>query len=226
MGGRERSGLSVLVTSLCVAAGLLAGRAIGRALRKSRAGTAEPVREEGSEHPEASLAGAPSSGSSDADGLGGFPCHLGDVVLAHHGEEAWLAGALVFHERLPMAILFIAPDAGGGRAIYGHPDPEPSLLWMVPLPAGSLALGAEPPSSIEYERERFERTRRLPYRAERVGTGAPDVGESVIVAEYSAAAGDRILVVIGAGGAHAWRGRRLELGMYDVLPSGKATLGE
>lgn len=220
MGGHERSGLSVLVTSLCVAAGLLAGRAIGRALRKSRT-TAEPAHKEGSEYSEASLAAAPSIGSSDVDGL---PCHLGDVVLTHHGEEAWLAGALVFHERLPMAILFIAPDAGGGRAIYAHPEPEPSLVWMVPLPAGSLAIGAEPPSSIEYEREQFERTRRLPYRVERAGTGAPDVGESVIVAEYSAATGDRILVVIGGGSAHAWRGRQLEPGMYDVLPSGKATL--
>jgi len=166
--------------------------------------------------------GAESTGLS----LGEFPCQLGDVILAHPAEEAWLAGALVFRERLPMAILFIAPDAGEGRAIYARPAPEPSLVWMAPLPKGSLVVGAEPPSSIEHDHERFERTRRLPYHVERLGTGAPDVGEEVTVGEYGAAKGDRILIVIGKGGAHAWRGRELEPGMYDVLPSGKSTLEE
>jgi hypothetical protein len=206
----------LLLAFLSVPVGILAGRAIGRALRKNHRGTPAIVPEARSSEPDEN--GLP------AATLDGFPCQLGDVILAHPEEEAWLAGALVFRERLPMAILFIAPDAGGGRAVYARPAPEPSLVWMVPLPQDALAIGAEPPSSIEHERERFERTRRLPYRVERLGTGAPDVGEMVIVAEYSAATGDRILVVVGGGGARAWRGRKLEPGMYDVLPSGKATL--
>jgi len=210
--------LSLLLAFLGVPLGILAGRAIGRALRRSRAETSGTLDEAPSEPKDA----AP----PNHDPLDGFPCRLGDVILAHPEEEAWLAGALVFRERLPMAVLFIAPDAGGGRAVYARPSPESSLVWMVPLAEGALAIGAEPPSSIEHERERFERTRRLPYRVDRIGTGAPDVGNPVIVAEYSAAAGDRILVVVGGGSARAWRGRRLEPGMYDVLPSGKATLDE
>jgi hypothetical protein len=216
----------LLLALLTVPAGIWAGRAIGRALRKPRDEEPETSREDGRGQEKIAVrAGTLESGSNEADEtLGGFPCHLGDVILAHPDEEAWLAGALVFREGLPMAVLFIAPDAGGGRAIYARPAPESSLVWMAPLPPGSLAIGAEPPSSIEHEQERFERVRRLPYRVARIGTGAPDVGDQVIVAEYSAAAGDRILVVIGGGRAHAWRGQRLEPGMYDVLPSGKATL--
>lgn len=219
--------MSLLLAFLSVPAGILAGRAIGRALRKGHGGAPGDAHEDGGKQEKnAHRAGSPDGGSNDADDiLDGFPCRLGDVILAHHGQEAWLAGALVFRERLPMAILFIAPDAGGGHAIYARAAPEPSLVWMTPLPATALAIGAEPPSSIEHERERFERTRRLPYRVERIGTGAPDVGSPVILAEYSAAGGgDRILVVVGGGNARAWRGRRLEPGMYDVLPSGEATL--
>ncbi len=203
------------MASLCVAAGLVAGRALGRAVRRRNGGTTP--REVGDKPGEVADAG---------DALEGFPCHLGDVVLAHPGEEAWLAGALLFREKLPMAALFIAPDAGGGRAIYARPAPDAMFVWLTPLPAGALAIGSEPPSSIEHQRERFERTRRLPYRVERLGTGAPDVGETVVVAEYGAAGGDWIVVVVGGGTARGWRGRRLEEGMYDVLPGGKGTLAE
>jgi hypothetical protein len=218
MDGGESAGLSLLLASLGVAGAILVGRAFARSLRNARDRTAEaPVEPKG--HPR----DAPPEA---ADPLSAFPCHLGDVVLAHQGEEAWLAGALVFFERLPMAILFIAPDAGGGRAIYAHPAPELSLAWLVPLPADSFAIGPEPPSSLEHDRERFERTRRLPYRVERMGTGAPDVGEKVIVAEYRGKTGDQLLIVAGGGNARAWLGRRLEPGMYDVLPSGKSTLNE
>jgi hypothetical protein len=159
------------------------------------------------------------AGGGDArPALAGFPCQLGDVILVSHGDEAWLAGALVFRERLPMAVLFIAPDAGGDRAIYARPAPSTSLVWLSPLAPDAIIMGREPPSAIEHEKERFDRTRRLPFKVERVGTGAPDVGEDVIVAEYSAATGDRLVVVVGAAGARAWRGRPLEEGTYEVLP--------
>jgi hypothetical protein len=122
-----------------------------------------------------------------------------------------------------MAILFIAPDAGGDRAIFARPAPQASLLWLSPAPSSRLVIGKEPPSSLEYEQERFERTRRVPYRVDRIGTGAPDVGQEVILAEYKAATGDRLVVVIGSEGARAWRGRVLEDGTYDLLPGSPPT---
>lgn len=219
--------MSLLLASLGVVGGILLGRAMARGLFRTKERRTEGAHREDAEAPQ-EIAREPTAPAAHADSasdaLSDFPCQLGDVVLARDGEEAWLAGGLVFRERLPMAVLFIAPDAGEGRAIFARPAPEPSLDWMVPLPAGSLPMGAEPPSTIEHEHERFERSRRLPYRVQRIGSGAPDVGDQVLVAEYSAAAGDRILVIAGGGTARAWRGRRLEPGMYDVLPSGKATL--
>jgi hypothetical protein len=200
--------VSLLLASLGVVGGMIVGRAIARAFRKPRIGPLAPKGDSSNE-----------AGGGDAGPpLAGFPCQLGDVILVSHGDEAWLAGALVFRERLPMAVLFIAPDAGGDRAIYARPAPNPSLLWLAPLASDAIIVGREPPSAIEHEKERFERTRRLPFKVERMGTGAPDVGEDVIVAEYGASTGDRLVVVVGAGGARAWRGRPLEEGTYEVLP--------
>jgi hypothetical protein len=202
--------VSVLLASLGVVGSMVLGRTILRAFRKSKLAP---------EGPKADGAG----GDDAVPPLAGFPCQLGDVILVSHGDEAWLAGGLVFRERLPMAVLFIAPDAGGDRAIYARPAPNASLLWLTPLASDALVMGREPPSAIEHEKERFDRTRRLPFRAERVGTGAPDVGEDVIVAEYSAATGDRLVVVVGAGRARTWRGRPLEEGTYEVLPGKSPT---
>jgi hypothetical protein len=140
------------------------------------------------------------------------------VLLASHGEEAWLAGALVFREPRPTAVLFIAPDAGGDRAVFARPKADASLLWLAPTILGEEEIGREPPSSLEIEELRFERTRRIPCRVERIGIGAPDLGEEVLLAEYLAATGDRLVVVVGAEGARAWRGRELEEGTYDRLP--------
>jgi hypothetical protein len=208
--------LSFLVASCSLAAGILIGRALARALRRrtdrahSSAATPDGAMPLGN------------AGDADAktsvDPLEGFLCHLGDVILAKTGEEAWLAGALVFRERLPMAALFVAPEAGTDRAIFVRPLPETSLLWLSPTAEGSLEIGREPPSSLEHARERFERTRRIPYRVDRIGTGAPDVGHDVILAEYRAATGDRLIVIAGGGQERAWRGRVLEEGSYDLLP--------
>jgi hypothetical protein len=193
--------LSLLLTSCGVAAGLLLGRAVARALRAPR--TPDP-------------SNAP---ARPEDPLADFPCHLGDVLLATNGDEAWLAGALVFREQLPVAALFIAPDAGADRGIFVRSTPPATLLWLAPTAPGTLVIGKEPPASVEHEGVRFERTRRVPYRVERVGTGAPDVGKEVIVAEYSASTGDRLVVITGGtGGERAWRGRVLEEGTYDLLP--------
>ena len=156
-----------------------------------------------------------------------FPCALGDVILRTGGEEAWLAGAVVFSEEVPVAALFLAPDAGGDHALFVRPRPTVSLSWLravAPATLDALKLGSEPPSAIELDGLWFERARRLPVHAVRVGTGAPDVGDEVIVAEYAASGVERLLVVAGPGVLRAWRGVLLEEALYEVIPSGASTL--
>ena len=67
-------------------------------------------------HPVARPRGAPpAAGPPPAT----FPCKLGDVVVrAAEGDEAWLAGVLMFEEDRPVAALFVAPEAGGNRAVF------------------------------------------------------------------------------------------------------------
>ncbi len=209
--------MSFLIAAAAVTGGLL----IARWFTRSRRGP-EAAPEGGPKTP-ARNAGPESKPKSEADPLTDFPCHLGDVVIGRGGEEAWLAGALVFLERVPTAALFVAPDAGGDRALFARAKPSPSLAWLRPIPPEDLVVGSEPPSSLEHKGTRFSRLRRIPFRVERLGTGAPDVGDQAIVAEYASGI-ERLLVVAGAGPARAWSGYALEEGTYDVLPAGKATL--
>jgi hypothetical protein len=229
--------VSLVVMSLLVAGGVLAGRWLAKAAGPG----AEPDEgREGEGGSDGSGERAPAAGEAEAPPPGAgadrdaaplaprellerFPCKLGDVVLRKTGDEAWLAGGLVFMEDAPVAAMFVAPDAGGDLGVYARPEPNPSLAWLAPVAAGDVLLGSEPPTALELQGERFERVRRLPVRVHRVGTGAPDVGESVILAEYASAAGERLVVVAGRGAAHAWRGHALEEGMYDVL-GGERTL--
>ncbi len=159
------------------------------------------------------------------DLLEGFACKLGDVIIRAGGDEAWLAGALVLAEDAPVAVLFVAPDAGSDRAVLARARGE-ALLWLSPLGPDEIVTGAEPPSAIEHGATRFDRVRRLPLRVERIGSGTPDVGDRVLFAEYTASTGERLVILIGAGAPRAWRGVALEEGMYDLLPGGKATLGD
>ena len=154
-----------------------------------------------------------------------FPCALGDIVMRTlDGAEAWLAGAIVLREDAPAAVLFLAPDAAGDRAIYARPRPSAELAWLLPVRRDAFLVGAEPPSAIEIDGLRFERKRRLPFRVQRVGTGAPDVGETAIVGEYGAASGEMAVVLIADGVGRAWQGRRLYEGEYEVW-SGEKTGG-
>jgi len=161
-----------------------------------------------------------------SDAFAGFVCRLGDVVVRRlEGDEAWLAGALVLAEERPMAILFIAPDSGGGRAVLVPGPAQTTLAWLTPLAAGQVPLGAEPPPALEHAGTRFERTRRLPVRVQRLGTGAPQVGASAVIGEYAAAGLERLVVVAGSEAALAWRGVSLSAAEYEVLPGGQSTLG-
>lgn len=159
--------------------------------------------------------------------LVGFPCQLGDVLMRHTGEEAWLAGGLVLSEEAPVAALFVAPDAGHDCAIYVRPQPREAVYWMEPLDPGAVLVGGEPPSSVEHGGIRFDRVRRLPLRPKRIGVGAPDVGDAVVLAEYASAGAERLLVMRSTSGtSHAYRGEELEVSAYEVIPSGKSTLGD
>lgn len=159
--------------------------------------------------------------------LEGFPCQLGDVIMRITGEEAWLAGGVVLSEEAPIAAIFVAPDAGHDCAIYARPRPRESVFWMQPLDPGAVLVGGEPPSSVEHGGIRFDRVRRLPLRPKRIGVGAPDVGDSVILAEYASAGSERLLVMRSTTGtSFAYRGDELEISTYEVIASGKSTLSD
>jgi hypothetical protein len=166
---------------------------------------------------------APSEGERGR--LDGFVCQLGDVVMRITGEEAWLAGGVVLSEEVPVAVLFVAPDAGHDCAIYVRARPRGSLLWLEPLDLSAVLVGGEPPSAVEHRGIRFERARRLPLRPRRIGVGAPDVGDAVIVAEYASAGAERLLVLkANSGVVRAYRGIELEEGSFEVIAAGESTL--
>jgi hypothetical protein len=146
------------------------------------------------------------------------------VVRTAERDEAWLAGALVFEEEKPVAALFVAPEAGGDRALFVRDAPGSGLTWLVPLAKDALPLTSDPPHAVEHEGARYERARRLPVKVTRVGTGAPAVGARAVVAEYTGAAAERLVVVAGSEQTLAWKGVSLGEGEYDVLPGGASTL--
>ena len=157
--------------------------------------------------------------------LEGFVCQLGDVLMRITGEEAWLAGGVVLSEEIPVAVLFVAPDAVHDCVIYVRARPQDSLLWLEPLDPSAVLVGGEPPSAVEHGGIRFERTRRLPLRPRRIGVGAPDVGDAVVVAEYASSGAERLLVLkANSGVVRAYRGLELERGSYEVIASGDTTL--
>lgn len=163
--------------------------------------------------------------AGDAPRLEGFVCQLGDVVMRITGEEAWLAGGVVLSEDVPVAVLFVAPDARRDTVIYVRARPRDSLLWLEPLDPKAVLVGGEPPTSVEHDGIRFDRARRLPLRPRRIGVGAPELGDAVIVAEYVSAGAERLLVLkANNGDVRAYRGLELEPGAFEVIASGESTL--
>jgi len=148
-----------------------------------------------------------------------FPCVVGDVVVrTDGGEESWLAGAIVLREgELAACVLYVAPDAGGDRAVYARARPHDELAWLRPV---VLEVGREPPAAIELEGSRFERARRLPMHAATVGEGAPDLGPTVVLGEYVGSGGAVAVVLAGSAGSRAWRGVTLAKDEYEVWTSG------
>ncbi len=228
--------MSLIATGLAVAGGILLGRLVGSSLfEKKKSADAEKDARKGDEK---KAGDEPAGAEGDVDGsaktkkrpakpapeLEGFSCRLGDVVLRSTGEEAWLAGAIVLSESdaPPMLALFHSPDAGGDRALLVEPGESGTVVWLRPVTG--LGVRGEPPSAIEHDGAHFERTRRLPLHAARVGTGTPDVAKSVIFAEYTGAGDARLVVLSGDGACHGYLGQALLAGSFDVLPSGASTL--
>jgi hypothetical protein len=218
----------LLLTSICLAGGLLLGRYISRGARSPKAGRDGAVGETsgGDELGDAVRTTRPIKPPPERDPFIGFPCRLGDVVMRSGGGEAWLAGACVFSEDAPVSALFIAPEAGADVAVYARAAASAPLWWMQALGSDELPPFTDPPTSLEHGETRFERRRRLPLAIERRGSGAPDLGESAIVAEYASSGADQLLLVIHEGNLRAWRGTSLDAGMYEVIPSGASTLDE
>jgi hypothetical protein len=206
--------VTLAVDAIIVAGGLFFGRWISRALRRRGA----------SEAP-ASPSEADEGRGEVADPLALFVCKLGDVVVRRfEGDEAWLESALVLAEEKPVAVLFVAPDAEGDRAVLVRSDADETLTWLRPLAAGQLGSFKDPPLAVEHLGVGFRRTRRLPVRVERLGNRAPDVGGHALLGEYAAPGVERLVVLVTAGDVLAWRGVSLSDGQYDILPGGKATL--
>lgn len=77
------------------------------------------------------------------DYLERLPFRLGDVLVRDSTEEAWLAGATVFEEDAPVAVLFQGACVGSRLAVY----------------VTSVALGVRVARALE-ERGIFDRPRR------------------------------------------------------------------
>jgi len=145
-----------------------------------------------------------------------LPFALGDVVSSGP-DERWLAGAIVAREGgRVIGALFVAPEGVVHKAVAVFAPPRKDIWWMSPI---ELASPDEPPATIEVEGVALQRKGRLPVTLERLGQGAPPVGEDGIWAAYDR--GKEVAVVIASQGrAFAWSGVRLDEEEYDRLGGG------
>jgi hypothetical protein len=198
--------VSLVFDALVIVGGLVLGRWIVRSARGGRPRGPSRV---------------PDKPAAAGDPFAALPCRLGDVVVrVVERDEAWLAGALVLEEDRPVAALFVAPEAGGDRAVLVRDAPGSGVTWLWPLATGDLPLTKDPPHALEHRGVHFERARRLPVRVARLGSGAPNVGDRAVLAEYDGPGTQRIVVVAGTEGTVAWKGVALAPAEYDVLPGG------
>lgn len=200
--------MTLLLEALVIATGVFLGRIVARALRTDAA------------QPGAAAGGG---GATVESAFERFHCKLGDVIVrTAERDEAWLAGALLFSEQSPIAALFVAPEAVADRGIYVRAG-APQIAWLAAVSGVAIPSG-DPPSAIEQGGAPYERRRRIPVRVERLGTGAPIVGDRAIIAEYDGPGDACLVLVAGAAATLVFCGSRLSEGDYDVLPGDASTL--
>ncbi len=147
----------------------------------------------------------------------GLPLSLGDVVSDHH-EERWLAGALVAREQgRVISVLFLAPEGAKLSAVAVFAAPRKEIYWMDPA---ELDVTEEPPATIELGGVAFRRKARLPVTIERMGQGAPSIGEEAIWGVYDGGPAEVAVVLVSEGRVWAWQGRKLDEDRYDRLGEG------
>lgn len=147
----------------------------------------------------------------------GLPLALGDVVSDGH-EERWLAGALVAREQgRVLSALFLAPEGAKLSAVAVFAAPRKDIYWMDPA---ELDVTEEPPATIELAGIAFRRKARLPVTIERLGQGAPSLGEEAIWGVYDGGPAEVAVVLVSEGRVHAWQGRKLDEDRYDRLGEG------
>jgi hypothetical protein len=147
----------------------------------------------------------------------GLPLSLGDVVSDHH-EERWLAGALVAREQgRVISALFLAPEGAKLTAVAVFAAPRKEIYWMDPA---ELDVTDEPPATIELAGIAFRRKARLPVTIERLGQGAPSIGEEAIWGVYDGGPAEVAVVLVSEGRVYAWQGRKLDEERYDRLGEG------
>lgn len=145
-----------------------------------------------------------------------LPLALGDVVMAG-SDERWLAGAIVARENdRVVGALFLAPEGTEVKAVAVFAPPRKDICWMSPV---DLATPDEPSATVELGGILLDRKGRLPVTLERMGQGAPPVGEEGLWAVYERGR-DVAVVVVSEHRAHAWLGRRLDADEYDRLGGG------
>lgn len=146
-----------------------------------------------------------------------LPLSLGDVVSAE-GEERWLEGALVAREDgSARAALFFAREGLEERAVLVFAPPRREIHWLAPTPA--LA-PREPPGTLEVGRATYTLVGRFPAAVERVGQGAPHVGDVVLWALYEGGGRKVALLLTGGVEARVWTGTRVDDGEWDRLGKG------
>jgi hypothetical protein len=166
------------------------------------------------------------NGSKKGDGLGprpkkkkkvdpfaDLPFALGDVVVGD--GERWLAGAVLAREgERVVGALFLAPEGAKQLGVGAFAAPRRDVFWLAPV---DVDTPGEPPGTLEIGGVALRREGRLPVSFERLGQGAPPVGEAGMWAVYDGGGRDVALVLTSDGKTFAYAGVRLDEGQWDRL---------